>query len=247
MPNTWIVGASTGIGAALAFGLAGAGHSVAVSARSVDRLESLARESPIPGAIIPVPVDVRERASIEAGAAAVFGRMPHLDYCFLNAGKYEHSPGIIDPRAYEEVTRVNYLGVVECLAVVLPHMIHEGSGQVLITASLAGYRGLPKAGAYGPTKAALISLAETLAADLRSTGVRVRVINPGFVRTPLTAKNRFPMPFLMDADEAARRIVRALPRRSFEIAFPWPMVMAMKLLRILPNRLYLALMGKMGR
>ncbi len=244
MPHTWIVGASSGIGSALALNLVRAGHTVAASARSVERLETLARESPVPGAIFPVPIDVRDRASVEAAAATVFARLSKLDYCFLNAGKYELSRGLIDPGAYEEVTRVNYLGVVECLAAVLPPMVQAGSGQVLITASIAGYRGLPKAGAYGPTKAALISLAETLAVELKPTGVRIRVINPGFVRTPLTAKNRFPMPFLMEADEAARRIVRALPRRSFEIAFPWPMVMGLKLLRILPNRAYLSLMGK---
>jgi NAD(P)-dependent dehydrogenase (short-subunit alcohol dehydrogenase family) len=247
MPHTWIVGASTGIGAALAVHLARAGHTVAVSARSAERLETLARESPVPGAIFPVPIDVRERASVEAAAASVFSRLSKLDYCFLNAGKYELSRDLIDPSVYEEVTRVNYLGVVECLAVVLPRMIQAGSGQVLITSSIAGYRGLPKAGAYGPTKAALISLAETLAVELKPAGVRVRVINPGFVRTPLTAKNRFPMPFLLEADEAACRIVRALPRRSFEIAFPWPMVMGMKLLRILPNRAYLSWVGKMVR
>ncbi len=242
MANVWIIGASSGIGAALAIALAAEGHSVVVSARRSDLLEQVATRAPRPGAIVPLPLDVRDRASLETGAAQVFSRFGRLDYCFLNAGKYELSRGGIDPAVYAEVTRVNYLGVVECLAVVIPRLIEQGSGQILVTASVAGYRGLPQAGAYGPTKSALISLCETLAVELKPRGVTVRVINPGFIRTAMTAKNRFYMPFLIDADDAARRILDRLPRKSFEIAFPWQMVILMKIMRMLPNSLYLRLM-----
>lgn len=246
MANAWIIGASSGIGSALALALAGEGHAVAISARRAELLNEIAGRSPRSGAIIPAPLDVRDPATIASAVTEVFNRLGRLDYCFLNAGKYELSRSGIDPAVYAEVTRVNYLGVVECLSVVIPRLIQQGSGQVLVTASVAGYRGLPQAGAYGPTKAALISLCETLAVELKPSGVRVRVINPGFVRTPMTAKNRFYMPFLIDAEEAAQKIMRALPSRRFEIAFPWPMILIMKMVRILPNRLYLWIMSKIA-
>ena len=246
MANVWIIGASSGIGAALAIALAREGHSVVASARRIDLLNQVAARSPRSGAIIPLPLDVRDRSALEAAAAQVFSRFGQLDYCFLNAGKYELSRSGIDPAVYAEVTRVNYLGVVESLAVVIPRLIHQGSGQILVTASVAGYRGLPQAGAYGPTKAALISLCETLAIELKPLGVAVRVINPGFIRTPMTAKNRFYMPFLIDAEDAAQRILRALPGKRFEIAFPWQMILIMKIVRILPNWLYLRVMAKLA-
>ncbi|EQD73051.1 short-chain dehydrogenase/reductase SDR [mine drainage metagenome] len=246
MANVWIIGASSGIGAALALALAAENHAVVISARRADLLHEVSGRSPRPGAIVPLPLDVRDHSTVEAAAAQVFARFGRLDYCFLNAGKYELSRSGIDPLVYAEVTRVNYLGVVEGLSVVIPRLIQQGSGQVLVTASVAGYRGLPQAGAYGPTKAALISLCETLAVELKSRGVTVRVINPGFVRTPITAKNRFYMPFLIDADDAAQKILRALPSRRFEIAFPWQMVMLMKIMKLLPNWLYLWIMTKIA-
>jgi len=244
--NIWIIGASSGIGAALAVALAAEGHSVVISARRTDLLSEVSGQSPRPGAIVPLPLDVRDRSTLESAATQVFTRFGRLDYCFLNAGKYELSRAGMDPTVYAEVTRVNYLGVVECLAVVIPRLIQQGSGQVLVTASVAGYRGLPQAGAYGPTKAALISLCETLAVELKPRGVTVRVINPGFIRTPMTAKNRFYMPFLIGAEDAAQRILRALPSKRFEIAFPWQMIFIMKIMRMLPNRLYLWMMAKIA-
>ena len=130
------------------------------------------------------------------------------------------------------------LGVVNCLAGLLPRMLPRRSGHVAWIASVAGFVGLPKAAAYGPSKAALINLAESLKVDLELRGVTVSVVNPGFVETPLTAQNDFPMPFLMQAPEAARLTIEGLRRRRFEISYPWRFVLIMKLARLIPYALF---------
>jgi short-subunit dehydrogenase len=138
----------------------------------------------------------------------------------------------------------NFLGVINVLSAVLPVFRKRSSGHVSWIASVAGYRGLPKAAAYGPTKAALINLAESLRPELEAEGVTVSVINPGFVKTPLTAQNDFPMPFLMEPDEAARLTIAGLASRRFEIAYPRPFVAILKFARLLPYRIYFALIRR---
>jgi short-subunit dehydrogenase len=133
---------------------------------------------------------------------------------------------------------VNYLGIANPLETLIPLMIGRGRGHLALTASVAGYRGLPQAAAYAPSKAAVIALAETLAPDLARKGVSVSVINPGFVETPMTAVNTFPMPFLISPEDAATAIIRGLERKRFEIAFPWQMVVLLKFARVLPYPMF---------
>ena len=150
-----------------------------------------------------------------------------------------------DLTAFRRQIEVNLIGTAACLAAVMPGMIVRRAGQIAIVASVAGYRGLPGGGAYGASKAALIALAESLRCDLQRHDVLMQVINPGFVRTPMTAVNAFPMPFLLEADDAARRIIRGLQRTAFEIAFPWRLVWLLKMLRCLPARAYFALLANL--
>ena len=152
-----------------------------------------------------------------------------------------------DAALFRRLVEVNYMGAVHCLDALLPLLRERGRGQVLLTASVAGYRGLPLAAPYSASKAALINLGEALQPELASAGVRMRVINPGFVDTQLTSKNRFGMPFLMTADQAARRIVNQLDRKGFEIAFPRRFVWQLKLLRCLPYGAYFPLVKWMTR
>jgi short-subunit dehydrogenase len=140
---------------------------------------------------------------------------------------------------------VNYLGVANALEALIPKMLGAEKGQLALVASVAGYRGLPKASAYAPSKAAVISLAEVLRLELARSGVIVSLVNPGFVATPMTAVNDFPMPFIISADDAAERIIRGLSRGKFEITFPLPLVLMLKALRMLPNALYLRIASRL--
>jgi short-subunit dehydrogenase len=142
---------------------------------------------------------------------------------------------------------VNYNGIATSLDALLPAMIARRGGHVALVASVAGYRGLPKAAAYAPTKAAVISLAEVLRLELAPHQVRVTLVNPGFVATPMTAVNTFPMPFLLSPDDAARRIVRGLASGRFEVAFPWQLVTGLKFLRVLPYWAYFRIASTMMR
>jgi short-subunit dehydrogenase len=142
------------------------------------------------------------------------------------------------------MVEVNLLGTANGLDAVMGAMISRRKGQIAIVASVAGYRGLPRAVAYGATKSALISMAESLAFDLVPKGVTMTVVNPGFVRTPMTAVNTSPMPFLLEVDDAANRIVRGLASGRFEVTFPWQLAWPLKLLAMLPHRLFFALLSR---
>ena len=232
----WITGASTGIGREIALQLAAQGVIVAASARSAGKLADLGP------AIRPYPLDVTDRPAVLATLEAIERDLGPVDLAILAAGTY--SPvGVekFDPAIFELAMATNYGGVVNALAGLLPRMVSRRTGHVAWIASVAGYVGLPKAAAYGPSKAALINLAESLKPDLDSKGVTVSVINPGFVETPLTAQNDFNMPFLMQVPEAARLSIAGLRRRKFEIAYPWRFVFIMKLARLLPYALFFRL------
>jgi len=241
----WITGASHGIGRELALQLADRNCTVACSARSADTLEQMAAERQH---ILPAPLDVTDASACRDRVEQLENEQGPLDLAILNAGVYDPLPGgIADPAVFRRHMEVNYLGVVNALMALLPRMCERGSGQVAIVASVAGYRGLPQAAAYGPTKAALINLAEILRLELADSGVDIRLVNPGFVSTRLTAKNDFKMPDLLTPDQAAARILRGLQGRAFEIAFPRGFVAWLKTARLLPYAWYLPLMKRITR
>jgi NAD(P)-dependent dehydrogenase (short-subunit alcohol dehydrogenase family) len=234
----WITGGSSGIGRALALELARAGRKVAVSARRGEELERVAAEMPA-GRIAPFPVDAADEAAMTRTAAAIEAALGPLDLAVFNAGT--HHPVSVEtfgPAPFRHLMDINFMGAVNGIASVLPGFLARRAGHIAVVSSVAGYRGLPQAAAYGPTKAALINLCEALKPDLDRYQVRISVINPGFIRTPLTDLNEFPMPFLMEADVAARRIVRGLDAGKFEITFPRRFTFMLKVARMLPYALY---------
>jgi NAD(P)-dependent dehydrogenase (short-subunit alcohol dehydrogenase family) len=240
----WLIGASTGIGRSLALRLARDGATVVASARSAERLQELAAEAPA-GRIVPWPVDVTDLAAVRAAADAIEAAHGPIAVAVLNAGTHRPvSAAEFTVAGLRELMELNVFGVANALEVLMPRMIGRRSGQIAVVASVAGYRGLPTAAYYGASKAALINMAESLKFDLDRAGVKLQLIDPGFVRTPLTDRNEFSMPFLMEPDAAADRIARGLKGSGFEIAFPRRFVAILKLLRIMPYRLYFALVGR---
>mgnify|MGYP001555702492 FL=1 len=237
--RAWLVGASSGIGRATASALHARGAQVVVSARGEAALQSFVGQHPGARAL---PLDTARREDVQIAAAEVLTQGP-LDLVLYCAGHYH------DMRAtafdLDEVLRhqqINTLGALHVLGAVLPAMVdaahHGRAGHLSLVSSVAGFRGLPKSLAYGPTKAALINLAEVLYLDLHDLGMGVSVINPGFVATALTAGNDFPMPALISPEAAAQAIVHGWERGEFDIHFPKRFTRVMKLLRLLPYRLY---------
>jgi NADP-dependent 3-hydroxy acid dehydrogenase YdfG len=230
----WLTGASSGIGEALVAPLVASGARVAISARRGEILQSLA-DRYADGVVVPVPVDVTDRAAVAAAVRHVEALWGGIDLAILNAGTHIPVNGAaIDAGDFETLIRANYLSVIYGAEAVLPGMLARGHGHLAGVASVAGYRALPTAAAYGASKAAAILALDAIRFDVQPRGVHVTVINPGFVRTPLTDKNTFAMPGLVDADEAARIIVRGLARRKKEIHFPAAFSWTMKALRVLP-------------
>ncbi len=234
--TVWITGASSGIGYELARLLVEKAAHVAVSARSTGPLQELSDTS---SSIRAVPLDVTDAGAVAKSVADISEGCGAIDLAVLNAGAWSMmSVDEFDIDAVRRGVEVNVMGVMNALDALLPRMLARGKGHIAIVASVAGYRGLPRSLAYGPTKAALINLAETLRTELEPRGIRVSLISPGFVDTPMTRDNPFPMPGLISASEAARRIVAGLEGRRFEIAFPFGFSCVMKLLRALPDWLY---------
>jgi NAD(P)-dependent dehydrogenase (short-subunit alcohol dehydrogenase family) len=243
--TAWITGASSGIGRELALQLARSGLVVAASARNAELLGALARDAAAEGKgrILPTPLDVTDLDACRAAAASVarvLGGPP--DLVVLNAGTYLPM-GAHDFAAerFRAQIEPNLMGTAHMLDAVLPACLEAGKGHLVIVASVAGYRGLPTGAAYGATKAALINLAEALKFDLDPVGVKVQLVNPGFVKTPLTDRNEFAMPFLMPVEKAVARLIAGLGSRRFEITFPRRFTWQLKLLRLLPYALYFAL------
>lgn len=177
--------------------------------------------------------------------AAIERQHGPIELAVLNAGDYRPMPlDAFDVQLFERLMHVNYMGVVHGLDALRGPMCQRKRGQILITASVAGYRGLPLAAPYSASKAALINMAEALHPEFLAQGVRLRVINPGFVKSPLTALNDFPMPGLLEPEQAARAILRGIDRKGFEISFPTGFVLVMKLLRILPYALFFPLIRR---
>ncbi|MCU0894915.1 MAG: SDR family NAD(P)-dependent oxidoreductase [Rhodospirillales bacterium] len=248
MTVVWCTGAGKGIGRAVVKRLVQDGASVAASARTRVDLESLAAETA--GGARPYPLDVTDEAAVRDAARAIEADIGPLDLVILNAGT--HTPLTarqFDVAAVRRIMETNFMGTVNPLAAVLPRFIerrHRRRGHIAVVASIAGYRGLPSASAYGASKSALITMCEALKPELDHYGVKLTLINPGFVKTPLTDLNTFEMPFLMDVDAAARRIVAGLKSNRFEVTFPKRFTWGLKIARCLPYSLYFALTRGIG-
>jgi short-subunit dehydrogenase len=243
--RVWLIGASSGIGAALATEALQAGARVALSARRADRLEAVAGEHP---QALVVPIDILDRDAWRQRHAHICETFGGVDLIIFCAADYRPERSWdVDPKRASQMLETNLGSVYTGLATVLPAMLARGNGGIAIVASVAGYFGLPNASVYGPTKAALINLAELLYVDLRPRGLSVYLINPGFVQTPLTAKNEFTMPALQTPTEAARAIRHGIAAGKFEIHFPRRFTLAMKLVRWLPYRLRFPLVARLVR
>jgi short-subunit dehydrogenase len=234
--TAWITGASSGIGQALTIALAQGGVKVAASARSGGKLSEIAGQR---AGITPLPVDVTALAAMIEASRSITNTLGPIDLAVFNAGIWEAmSVRNFSAAKAARCMAINYQGIANGIEAVLPGMLERGTGHIGLVASVAGYRGLGPTAAYGPSKAAVINLAETLNTNLAMRGIKVSVINPGYVDTPMTRGNPFAMPFLVSAEDAARRILRGLEKGKFEIAFPWQLVLLMKLARLMPNGLF---------
>lgn len=242
--RVWIVGASSGIGAALAQEALAAGARVTLSARRADRLLTVADGHPH-ALVAPFDIlDLEGWRTSHAASCAHFGGPDLVVFC---AADYQPERSWeVTPEGAARTLAVNVGSVYSGLSVVLPAMLARGRGAIAIVASVAGYVGLPNASVYGPSKAALINLAELLYADLHPRGLAVYLVNPGFVRTPLTAKNDFAMPAMLTAQAAAQAIRRGMQAGRFEIHFPRRFTVALKLLQLLPYRLRFAITARLG-
>lgn len=239
----WITGASSGIGKAVAEKFAREGWKVAVSARRKELLELLAKNENI----FSFPLDVTDRNQIKKVFKNILEEFNDLDLCFFSSGTYEpKDEQSIDPDKIKNVMKVNFLGVIDCVKAVEDYFKNRRSGHISIVSSIAGYRGLPNSSGYGPSKAALTNFGESIYFDFKKFGIRVSMVSPGFIKTPLTDKNEFPMPFLKTPEYAAEKIFNGLVKsKSFEIHFPKGLTLTLKFLRILPYSLYLFLVDKL--
>lgn len=247
-PLVWITGAGTGIGRATALRLAEEGSDVVISGRRHEVLQQVAddaRAAGYMGRILPLVMDVTQPDANQQALDRIETQWRLPDLVIFNAGN--HKPMPLDELSVDtcrSLMDINFLAVMAGLEAVLPRMRARGRGQVACVASLASYRGLPTAAAYGASKAALINACEALAVELQGSGVRLQVVNPGFVRTPLTDQNPFEMPQLISPEEAAYQLVKGLGSRRFEIRFPSAFARTLALLRMLPYGLYFRLIKR---
>jgi short-subunit dehydrogenase len=239
----WVVGASSGIGAAVARELRARGTVVAISARREGELDEVAADT-----MLAVPADVTDPASLSAAASRIRDELGPIDLAVLSAGFWQQmSASDWDTATFDQHVRVNLIGMSNAIAAVLPDMRARRSGVIAGIASVAGYRGLAGAEAYGATKAGQINLLEALRINVAGDGVRVVTICPGFVRTELTARNAFPMPFMIDADAAGRAICGGLERERTELIFPVRMAILMKAARLVPVSVWSTLWSRVPR
>jgi short-subunit dehydrogenase len=239
--NIWIIGASSGIGRALAVELAAQGARLVLSARSEDKLEALSQE--LGGEHKVLPLDVRNSDAFVKNAKTIQETLHKLDSMIFMAAVY--TPKSKDPMDIDKamaMVDINFKGTINAVHAILPIFKAQKSGQIALCGSVAGYRGLPYSQPYGATKAAVISLAESL--KLENKELDIKVINPGFVRTPMTDKNDFKMPMIIEPEEAAKIIARDLQKKRFEIHFPKRFTFLAKLLALLPSFLYFKIMSR---
>ncbi len=240
--RVWLIGASAGIGAELARQMAQRGALLALSARNQQALDELSQQ--LPGSLA-LPLDLQDSQSVQAAFQQLMQQWQQLDLVLIVAGNYQAMRAEdFDLQQAQQLLDINLHGVYRCLDLVLPQLIGQGHGGIGIVASVAGYSGLPKALVYGPSKAALINLCESLYFDLHPKNIAVYLINPGFVATRLTEKNDFKMPALIDTQTAADAIVSGLEAGQFHIHFPKRFTNFLRLARLLPYRSYFYLLHK---
>ena len=240
--RVWVIGASSGIGAETARALQARGARLALSSRNAQALQQLAGHHA--GTLV-LPLDITDHASVVDAQQQILAQWSGIDLVLIVAGSYNKMRADnFDLGIAKNLLETNLNGPLNCLAAVLPMLLAQGSGGIGIVASVAGFRGLPEALIYGPSKAALINLCESLYLDLRPRGINVYLINPGFVATPLTAGNDFAMPALISAREAAEKLIIGIERGEFHIHFPKRFTNWLRVARLLPYRCYFWLIHK---
>ena len=235
----WLVGASEGLGLALAQMMSRAGVELILSARSPDRLT--AALATLPGTAHAVPVDVADTASVTAAAAAL-GRIDGV--VFLAGVYWPTTAQAWDATQVEVMCNINFTGCARVIGAVMPQLMAQGHGHVVITGSLSGFRGLPGAIGYSASKAGTMALAESMYADLRGTGIQVQVANPGFIRTRLTEKNDFAMPFIMEPEAAAQEMFELMCSDNFKKSFPMVFSWLFRVGQFLPDWAWFGLFGR---
>ena len=246
MKTIWITGASSGIGKSLALKFANEGWQVAASARREDLLNQLSMSNQN---ISPFPLDVTSRENCEEIFEKIKNKFENIDTCFFSTGTWDpKKEKEIDIDQMKKVMEVNFFGTLNCIKAVEMYFKEKKNGNISIVSSIAGYRGLPNSTGYGASKAALNNLAESLYFDFGRYNVRVSLISPGFIKTPMTDKNQFKMPFLKTPEFAAEKIYNGLINgSSFEIDFPKELTLILKFLKILPDSVYFKLIRKLTK
>ena len=239
----WITGASSGIGKAVAIKFAENGWTVAVSARRQNLLNELKQ---INQNIYPFPLDVTDIEKCKLVASNIINQFNNIDICLFGTGMHDpKSEKKFNLEKIREIMEVNYFGTMNSINSIYDYFSEKQNGQISIISSVAGYRGLPAAGAYCASKAALTSFAESLNFDMQMKNVRVSLISPGFIKTPMTDQNDFKMPMIKSAEFAANEIFKGLTKnKGFEIHFPKIFTYLLKILQILPSSLYFKLVSK---
>jgi len=242
----WITGGSTGIGKALAIKFSNKGWNVAISARRVELLDELSNQHEN---ITAFPLDVTNKIKCNEVFNQIINKYTNLDICFFSTGTWNpKKEKDIDVEQIEEVFKVNFFGTVNSIKAVEQFFKNQKSGIITIVSSIAGYRGLPNSTGYGPSKSALNNLAESLYFDFKRFNVRVCLVSPGFIKTPMTDKNDFKMPFLKTPEYAANKIYDGLINKdNFEIHFPKMLTVMLKILSFLPSKIYFSLVGKLTK
>ena len=242
----WITGGSTGIGKALAIKFANEGWTVAISARREQLLEEISNEYEN---ISSFPLDVTNKSNCNEVFNQIINKFQNIDICFFSTGTWDpKKEKDIDVEQIENVFKVNFFGTLNSIKAVEEYFKNKKDGTITIVSSIAGYRGLPNSTGYGPSKSALNNLAESLYFDFGRSNVRVCLVSPGFIKTPMTDKNDFKMPFLKTPEYAAEKIYDGLVNKnSFEIHFPKSLTMILKILSFLPNKIYFGLIGKLTK
>jgi len=242
----WITGGSTGIGKALAIKFANEGWNVAISARRENLLKEISEKYEN---IHSFPLDVTNKNKCNEVFDDIKNKFNNVDICFFSTGTWNpKKEKDIDVEQIEDVFKVNFFGTVNSIKAVEKYFKEKKSGIITIVSSIAGYRGLPNSTGYGPSKSALNNLTESLYFDFKRFGVRVCLVSPGFIKTPMTDKNDFKMPFLKTTEYAAKKIYDGLiNKKVFEIHFPKSLTIILKILSLLPSKIYFGLIGKMTK
>ena len=242
----WITGGSTGIGKALAIKFASNGWNVAISARRENLLQEISDNNEN---IFSYPLDVTNKSQCKEVFNKIKNKFQSVDICFFSTGTWNpKKEKDIDVEQIEDVFKVNFFGTLNSIKAVEEYFKNKQDGIITIVSSIAGYRGLPNSTGYGPSKSALNNLAESLYFDFKRSNVRVCLVSPGFIKTPMTDKNDFKMPFLKTTEYAANKIYDGLiNKNNFEIHFPKSLTLILKLFSFLPSKLYFGLIGKMTK